>query len=107
MRSDGRFDPVLQGNLDEMKDHYETSADEDYAAEKYELGFEDGTDMKDDGSETSEKGLLGPASCENKLMNLRKNRKRGQSKERTEATAEVTTKLYDSVRLLFQDEAGE
>jgi hypothetical protein len=38
-----------------MKDHCETSADEDYAAEKYELGFEDGTDMKDDGSETSEK----------------------------------------------------
>jgi hypothetical protein len=38
-----------------MKDHYETSADEDYAAEKYELGLEDGTDMKDDGSETSEK----------------------------------------------------
>jgi hypothetical protein len=71
MKSDGRFDPVLQGNLDEMKDHDETSADKDYAAEKYELGFEDGTDMKDDGSEKSEK-VAGATETATWLSELRK-----------------------------------
>jgi Fe-S-cluster formation regulator IscX/YfhJ len=33
----------------------EASEHEYYAAERDELGFEDGTDMKDDGSEPSEK----------------------------------------------------
>jgi hypothetical protein len=55
MRSDGRFDTVSQGNLDEMKGHHDTSEHEDYAAEKDEIGFEDGTEGHDDGSETSEK----------------------------------------------------
>jgi hypothetical protein len=55
VRSERRFDPVSQSNLDEMKDHYETSADEDYAAEKYKLRFEDGTERHEEGRETSEK----------------------------------------------------
>jgi hypothetical protein len=62
---------ALQGNLDEMKDHYEISADEDYAAEKYEIGFEDGTDMKDAGSETSEK-VVGATDTATGLSDLRK-----------------------------------
>jgi hypothetical protein len=45
MRSEGRFEP-LQGHLDEMKDHYETSEHEDYAAEKDEIGFEDGMERQ-------------------------------------------------------------
>jgi hypothetical protein len=57
MMYEGRFEPVLQAHLDEMQEpkEYETSEHEDYAAERDELGFEDGTDMKYDGSETSQK----------------------------------------------------
>jgi hypothetical protein len=53
MRSDGRFDPVPQGHFDEMRGHHETSEHGDYAAEKDGIGFEDGTEKNDDGSETS------------------------------------------------------
>jgi hypothetical protein len=54
-KSDGRFDHVPQGHLGEMKGHHATSEHEDYAAEKDETEFEDGTEWHDGGSERSEK----------------------------------------------------
>jgi hypothetical protein len=67
-----------------MTGHHDKSEHEDYAADKYEIGFEDGTDMKDDGSETGEK-VLGatdtvtwPTSRKRRLR-LRKRRRQGCS----------------------------
>jgi hypothetical protein len=92
MRSKRRFDPP-QGHLYEMKDHYETSEHEDYAAEKDEIVFEDGTDMKDDGSETW------PSELQQTVDEVE-----NESKEKTEATKKAPTGMFESVRhSLFPD----
>jgi hypothetical protein len=106
MRSEGRFDPP-QGHLDGMKEQYETSEHEDYAAEKDELVFEDGTDMEDDGSERSEK-VAGTTDTATRLSELRQtvDEVEKESKEKTEATdtKKVATGMFKSVRhSLFPD----
>jgi hypothetical protein len=83
MRSEGHSGPVLQSHLDEITGHHDTSEHEDYTAEKDEIGFEDGTDMKDDGSETSEKvagateTAIWCSEMRKQMDESEKNRKRG------------------------------
>jgi hypothetical protein len=102
VRSDGRFGPVIQAQLDEMTGNHDTSEHEDYAAEKDEIGFEDGTERNDDGSETSEKGAeakdtaTGPSELRQTVDEFEK-----ESKEKIEATKKVTTGIFESGRVLF------
>jgi hypothetical protein len=72
---------------------------EDYAAEKDEIGFEDGTERHDDGSETSEKVATWRSELRQTVDEFGE-----ESKEKTEVTKKVTTMMFESVRhSLFPD----
>jgi hypothetical protein len=105
MRSEGRSGPVMQAHLDEMTGHHDTSEHGDHAAEKDEIGFEDGTNVKDDGSETSEE-VAGATETAIWCREMQKQESQKESKKRNKATKKAMRKLDDSICLLFRDEAG-
>jgi hypothetical protein len=95
-----KLKPVLQAHLDEMKEPQECEANEPehYAAERDELGFKDGTDMKDDGSEPSEKVVADTAWLD--VLQQRAAEMRNDTDERIDVT-----KLLETARLLFPEQA--
>jgi hypothetical protein len=104
MRSEGRSSPVIQAQLDEMTENHDTSEHEDYAAEKDEIGFEDGTERNDDGSEKGAEATdtaTGPSELRQTVDEFEK-----ESQEKIEATKKAPTGMFESVcHSLFPDRA--
>jgi hypothetical protein len=99
MRSEGRSSLVIQAQLDEMTGNHDTSKHEDYATEKDEIGFEDGMERNDDGSEKGAEATdtaTGPSELRQTVDEFEK-----ESQEKNEATKKAPTGMLDSIRVLF------
>jgi hypothetical protein len=73
----------MQAHLDEMTGNHDTSEHADYAAEKDKIGYENGTERNDDGSETNKK-VAGATDTVTRPSELRQtvNEVENESKER-------------------------